>query len=198
MKSPGFLICVEPSRCIGKKHETGILINYSIPYNPVFFAYATITPDSATLYINESKLTDKVKEHLGNDVQIQPYNAIFEDLQVLGSKVTSDINTRKYLISTKASWALTQALGGDEKVEEVRSPIADAKVVKNSVEMEGARACHIRDGAAFIEYFAWLEDQLITKQATVDEATGADKLYEFRSSVPAFLLMFSEYKAYNI
>lgn len=43
------------------------------------------------------------------------------------------------------------------------------------------RACHIRDGAALIEYFAWLEDQLIAKSAKLDEVQAADKLEAIRS-----------------
>src|SRR5271163_2675150 len=35
-----------------------------IDYNPVFFAYALVTHDSATLYIDEKKLTKQVKDHL--------------------------------------------------------------------------------------------------------------------------------------
>src|SRR5579862_7189621 len=31
-----------------------------IDYNPVFFAYALVTPESSTLYINEKKLTKEV------------------------------------------------------------------------------------------------------------------------------------------
>jgi Xaa-Pro aminopeptidase len=31
-----------------------------------------------------------------------------------------------------------------------RSPVADAKSIKNTVEIEGFRQCHIRDGAALV------------------------------------------------
>lgn len=157
----------------------------SIPYNPVFFSYAVVTPDAVTLYIDDSKLTDAVKAHLGPSVMIRPYESIFEDIQALSAATSaSDGPQTKYLISTKASWALSQALGGEEKVEETRSPIGDAKAIKNDVEMEGMRACHIRDGAALIEFFAWLEDQLITKGVKLDEVEAADKLEAIRSLVP--------------
>ncbi|GAT29707.1 exocyst complex component Sec8 [Aspergillus luchuensis] len=73
------------------------------------------------------------------------------------------------------------SLGGEEQVEEVRSPIADAKAVKNDVELAGMRACHVRDGAALIEYFAWLENELINKKTTLDEVDAADKLEQIRS-----------------
>lgn len=87
----------------------------------------------------------------------------------------------KFLISNRTSWALSERLGGESRVEEIRSPVADAKAIKNDVELAGMRACHIRDGAALIEYFAWLEDRLINHGEKIDEVEGADKLESIRS-----------------
>jgi len=55
-------------------------------------------------------------------------------------------------------------------------------MIKNNTEMEGFRQCHIRDAAALINYFAWLEDQLAAG-VKLSEVEGADKLEEFRSYV---------------
>ena len=87
------------------------------------------------------------------------------------------------MISTKASWALILDLGGEDNVDEVRSPVGDAKAIKNKTELEGMRQCHIRDGAALCEYFAWLEEQLVVKSTKLDELQGADKLEQIRSLV---------------
>ena len=156
-----------------------------IPYNPVFFSYAAVTHDSATLYVDASKLDDKVYEHLHGDVQVKPYEALFGDLSALSQPAetngTMEKKHSKIMVSKQASWALSLGLGGEDKVEEVRSPIGDAKAVKNETELEGMRQCHIRDGAALTTFFAWLEDQLITKGATLDEVQAADKLEEIRS-----------------
>jgi Xaa-Pro aminopeptidase len=166
------------------------LTAYSIPYNPVFFSYAVITPTLVTLYVDESKLPKDVKEHLSDKVTIRPYDAIFKDITAL-SKESFEAEgadaTKKFLTSNRASWALNKALGGDDKVEEIRSPIGDAKAVKNEVELEGMRQCHIRDGAAITEYFAWLEDQLLNKKATLDEVDGADKLEAIRKKHDKFM-----------
>ena len=168
----------------------------SIPYNPVFFSYATVTPTTATIYINSNKFNPSVKTHLGDKVHIRPYEAIFEDSKALSKSLgeeqisPSDPNVtgprRKFMISTKASWALSLNLGGEDKVDEVRSPVGDAKAIKNRTELEGMRACHIRDGAALSEYFAWLEEQMTVKNATLDEVQGADRLEQIRSYVHAF------------
>ena len=165
----------------------------SIPYNPVFFSYALITPTSATLYVESSKLSPEVKSQLGETVHIQPYDAIFNDAKSLSESLEVEIVStddeklaipkRKFMISTKASWALSLALGGEEKVDELRSLIGDAKAIKNDIELEGMRACHIRDGAALSEYFAWLEEELTVKKTKLDEVQAADKLEQIRSFV---------------
>ncbi|KAL8759494.1 MAG: hypothetical protein Q9199_000715 [Rusavskia elegans] len=166
-----------------------------IPYNPVFFSYAAVTPTTATLYIDESKLSENVLPHLGDTVRIRPYSAIFEDSKAFGESLEMEapiagrpqIPKKKFWISTKASWALSIELGGEEKVEEVRSPIGDAKAIKNATELEGMRACHIRDGASLSEYFAWLEEELVIKGTKLDEVQAADKLEEIRSKKERFV-----------
>ena len=154
-----------------------------IPYNPVFFSYAVVTPTSATLYIDDTKFEKDVKDHLGPDVQVKPYSEIFDELKALGAAVTASTENpkRKVLLSTKASWALSLAMGGEQNVEDIRSPVADSKAIKNDTELDGMRNCHIRDGAALSEYFSWLEHQLTEKKSTLDEVQAADKLEQIRS-----------------
>nr|POE56588.1 putative xaa-pro aminopeptidase p [Quercus suber] len=162
-----------------------------IPYNPVFFSYAVVTPTTVTLYVDESKLPENAKAHLAG-VTIRPYASIFADITALVSEESATSSSsvaskRKYLVSTRASWALSQSLGGEKSVDEVRSPIGDAKAVKNSTELAGMRNCHIRDGAALSEYFAWLEDELVIKKTTLDEVQAADQLEKIRSKHDHFV-----------
>ncbi|KAL6242670.1 hypothetical protein RBB50_010316 [Rhinocladiella similis] len=190
-----------------KKKATGMVVSMldevawlfnlrgsDIPYNPVFFSYAAVTHDSATLYVDSSKLGPEVKEYLGGSVEIKPYNALFDDLTSLSEASSKDVqqdgatqaHDPKLLLSNKSSWALSLGLGGEEKVEQGRSPLSDAKAIKNDTELEGMRQCHIRDGAALIEYFAWLEHELLSG-AWIDEVQGADKLQEIRSKGEHFM-----------
>lgn len=150
-----------------------------IKYSPLFYCYAFITADKAILYVNESKIDRVVSEHLTESgVNIKPYDSFFENVEQAGEG--------KYLITSTASWALDAALGS-RKAMKVKSPIADAKSVKNEVELEGMRACHIRDGAALASYFAWLEDQLVAKHSVINEAQAADKLLELREKQGLFV-----------
>ncbi|KAI4118918.1 MAG: hypothetical protein LQ345_001105 [Seirophora villosa] len=154
-----------------------------------------LTPTTATLYIDHSKLESDVVPYLGEQVLIRPYDAIFEDAEGFGRSLEVEAPVegkppgpkKKFWISTKASWALSLNLGGEEKVDEVRSPIGDAKAIKNSTELEGMRACHIRDGASLSEFFAWLEEESIVKQTKLDEVQVADKLEEIRAKKDRFV-----------
>ncbi|KAK0384781.1 hypothetical protein NLU13_7259 [Sarocladium strictum] len=189
--SPGFVVSM--------LDEVAWLLNLrgsDIPHNPVFFSYAIVTAEVATLYVDESKLDDACRSHLkANNVEIKAYADIFGDCEKLCTDVKQKAEadggslstTGSFLISNKASWALKLALGGDDAVEDIRSPIGDAKAIKNETEIAGMRACHVRDGAALIEYFAWLEEQLIAKKAHLDEVDGADKLQEIREKQKHFV-----------
>lgn len=60
------------------------------------------------------------------------------------------------------------------------TPLALNKAVKNKSEIMGLVNCHIRDGVALSQYFAWLEYSVINGM-NVNEISGAAKLEEFRS-----------------
>lgn len=142
--------------------------------------------------MDESKFDTDVKSHLGDKVEIRPYNSIFEDIKVLSQSLDEEPVEKgklkkKFMISTKASWALSLNLGGEEKVDDVRSLVGDAKAVKNKTELEGMRACHIRDGASLTEFFAWLEEELVLKGTKLDEVQAANKLESIRAQKDHFV-----------
>lgn len=163
-----------------------------IPYNPVFFSYATVTPTSTALYVDQAKLTDEARSHLGDEVSIRPYETIFSDLKALKESAPDPQDDkasvkRKFAISGTASWALSLELGGEDKVDEIRSPISGAKTIKNATELAGMRACHVRDGAALSEFFAWLEDVIVVQKKPLDEVQAADKLEAIRKEKDHFV-----------
>lgn len=161
--------------------EVAYLLNLrgdDVPYNPVFFAYAAVTRAGATLFINEKQIPQDVREHLGH-VEIRPYEDVFSYFKALSAQ-----SSRRILVSNKASWALALAIGANQ-VGEVRSPISDAKGIKNAQELKGMKKCHVRDGAALVEYFAWLEDVLASGRE-IDEVDAVSQLAKFRSEKQLF------------
>ncbi|XP_008802676.2 aminopeptidase P2 isoform X2 [Phoenix dactylifera] len=66
------------------------------------------------------------------------------------------------------------------------SPVTLAKAVKNKSEIDGMRSCHLRDAAALVEFWAWMEEE-IHKNAVLTEVEVADKLLEFRKKQAGFM-----------
>ncbi|KAI9258225.1 peptidase M24, structural domain-containing protein [Phascolomyces articulosus] len=145
--------------------------------NPVFYSYAVVTNSEAILYVEAAKITDDVRQHLGDSVTLKPYAVIFDDLKQFGEKLTA--SSKKLIINSRTSLAIEVA-AGQLNVQEERSFITDAKAIKNEAELKGMRDCHMRDAAALVHYFAWLEKQL-KAGVVLDEVDGADRLEKFRA-----------------
>lgn len=145
-----------------------------IPYNPVFYGYAVIDPSpkgeentgTITLF-TDNPLGAEVQHYCAeNGVQVEPYANIWQRLA-----------GRKFLVPDNASWQIVRRA---EDTEPMHSPVDLFKSVKNTAEINNARAAQVKDGVALAQYFAWLEDQLIKKGALIDEHRAALKLSEIR------------------
>lgn len=151
-----------------------------IRFNPVFFAYALVTANSAVLFLREggATLSTEAKQALDADnIAIASYEAAAEQLALQTAVLPG-----KILISPTCNWKIAEAVGRTRIVSKP-SPVTAAKAIKNEVELNGFRQCHIRDGAAFIRYLAWLEDQ---PDGSIDEVDGAERLEQFRAEDPYY------------
>lgn len=157
--------------------EVAWLVNMrgsDIPYNPVFFSYATVSPNGAQLYMDPDKLTDAAKQHLSEaNVHIRDYGAIWKDLTQLESK--------RVFTSKGSSVAIMDHLGGKCSLLDL-SPIARLKAAKNHVEQEGMRVAHLKDAVAMCEFLYTVSknpesfDEL-SAEALVDSLRAAQKDY---------------------
>ncbi|XP_060808234.1 xaa-Pro aminopeptidase ApepP [Amyelois transitella] len=163
-----------------------------IEYNPVFFAYLLVTPTSVVLSCSHT-LSDSVLDQLKServDITLAPYESITETLTQHAKKV-AESERRPIWLSSEASEAIHSAASGMtvlkrplDLISEV-APVALMKLIKNEVELQGFRACHIRDGIAVIRFFRWLEQNV--KESSVSEVQAADKLLEFRKEEADFM-----------
>uniref|UniRef100_A0A1A9VFT0 Aminopeptidase P N-terminal domain-containing protein n=1 Tax=Glossina austeni TaxID=7395 RepID=A0A1A9VFT0_GLOAU len=154
-----------------------------IDYNPVFFAYLIVTHDELKFFVSSTKLPSDFKDHLvtnGVEVSIFAYEEIGEHLIRLIKK-----REEKIWISPNSSYYLNSMIPKNKRHQEV-TPIALSKAIKNNIEVEGFVNCHIRDGVALCQYFAWLEAMVLNKQH-VSEISGAIKLEELRSKREHFM-----------
>lgn len=164
-----------------------------IDFNPVFFAYAVVTPDKVVLFIEKEQLDESARAYLGDAVEIQPYNEIFNYLKQLAQSLDLVGDNKDegpfILLPTKASKAIADSIAWANPsatfTRSIPSPVADLKAIKNAVELEGFRQSHIRDGGALARYFAWLEEAL-EQGKTVSEWEGAEVLEGFRKELEGF------------
>ncbi|CAG7820443.1 unnamed protein product, partial [Allacma fusca] len=147
-----------------------------IHYNPVFFSYVIVTPTKVNFFINSVRLEDSALKGLKAGIEnltIHPYESILEGL--VG--VVDEVNEKIWL-SKKVSAALASSVPDDRRILKL-TPISLMKSLKNSVEVQGIINCHVRDAAALCNFFAWLEEAMLSGQK-LTEISAADKLQKFR------------------
>ncbi|CAH1228179.1 XPNPEP2 [Branchiostoma lanceolatum] len=153
-----------------------------VPFNPVFFAYAIVTTDTAVLYLDTNKVTDDVTSHLrlgcttgASCVQVAAYDTLLTAVEALAA----DSTIRKIWISSASTtYAVFSKVPESKQILDA-SPVMKMKSKKNSVEQQGLKNAHIRDAVAKCEYLMWLEDAV--PGGSVTEISGADYLQQLRS-----------------
>lgn len=147
-----------------------------IDYNPVFFAYVIITATSVELIVDAAKLPATHVQHFADNGIAVQLHAYADISTVLATHVAA--TNGKVWLGLASGYALTALVPEPRRLQEL-SPIAVLKALKNETEAAGMRACHVRDGVALCQYFAWLEARVAAGEA-VDEMSGAAQLEEFR------------------
>jgi len=119
--------------------------------NPVPLAFAILHDDaSCDLFAHPGKAA-AILEHLGPDVRLHPQEGFAPALAALTGPVRIDPKTAPQLLSDVLSGAgVSIAQGAD--------PCLLPKARKNPVEIAGTRAAHLRDGAAMVQFLAWLDE----------------------------------------
>jgi len=144
-----------------------------VSHTPVALAYAIVHADAtADLYVAPEKLTDAVRQHLGNAVRIHERAAFAPALKALAGK-------RVAVDPERAVAAIFEALEtGGAKVLSLRDPVVLAKALKNPAEIAGHKAAQLRDGAALVRFLRWIEAEAPKGQLT--EIAASDRLQAFR------------------
>ncbi|KAM0057674.1 putative xaa-Pro aminopeptidase [Helianthus debilis subsp. tardiflorus] len=144
-----------------------------VSYSPVVHAFVIVTRKSAFFYVDERKLSSEVKTYMEeNNITVKDYSAVSSDVALLASnQLTSAKETQsngatepedsshKIWVDPRCCYSLYSKLSGDQVLLQ-QSPLALPKSLKNPVEMVGLKNAHIRDGAAIVQYFAWLDKQM--------------------------------------
>ncbi|XP_031250478.1 aminopeptidase P1 [Pistacia vera] len=192
-----------------------------ISYSPVVQAFAIVTTNSAFLYVDNKKVSSEVYSSLKESgIELRDYSAVSGDVVLLvsdqlkssltdvqgnGAKEAEGKIDLIWADPRSCCYALYSKLKSD-KVFMQQSPLALAKALKNPVELDGLKKAHIRDGAAVVQYFAWLDKQMQeiygasgyfleaeggnkkknSESMKLTEVTASDKLESFRASKEHF------------
>ncbi len=158
-----------------------------VAFNPMPHSFLLAGRDGrAVWFVTEDKLDASLMESLPDHVELQPFDALLTTLKtriVTGQRVLIDpdfspVAVRQTLETCGASVLCRPGL------------LTLAKAVKNPVELQGMRNCHLDDGVAWTEFHAWLLETVPARAKTgnpVTEREAEEKILDLRKARPGFI-----------
>jgi len=145
-----------------------------VDHTPLVLSFAILDADGAVdWFIAPGKRSDALAAHLGNGVVMHDPDAFAGALDGLkGRRVLAAPDSAAAWIFDRLERAGAVVLRGSD-------PVTMSKAIKNETELAGARAAHLRDGAALSRFLHWLS--LEAPGGAVDEMFAAAKLAAFRA-----------------
>ena len=143
-----------------------------VKFNPVVMAYAIITMDEVTLYIDNAKVTDEIiSEFKSQNIIIKGYEEVISDVKVLTASV--------YIDPAKVNASIFKAIPKEVKVIEGTNITTSLKAIKNETELRNLENCQVRDGVAMVRFIKWLKESV--GKIKVTEISAAEKLSSIRA-----------------
>ncbi|MBW3698601.1 aminopeptidase P family protein [Vibrio sp. T187] len=141
---------------------------------PVVLANAIIHADqSVEFFLDPSRIPAEFADHTGAGISVRHPSELESALQALSGKtVTVDS-------ATSNAWYTLLLQNAGAQIIESADPCLMPKAAKNDVEIAGMKACHIRDGAAMVNFLSWLDSE-VAQGKLHDEAFLSDTLQAFR------------------
>lgn len=144
-----------------------------VAHTPIALAHAIVPTDGEPIvFLDREKLDMETRAFLTQVCTMCEPHELTDKLKSVAQ------NAKIMLDPASAAFAFTQLVedaGGS--VVAARDPVSLPRAVKNSVELEGTRAAHLRDGAAMATFLCWIDQQ---QPGTIDEIMAAKKLEEVR------------------
>ncbi len=145
--------------------------------NPVVLAFALVTSDTATLFIDQTKLSQQDRETLyAAGIGTADYAQV--------GRYLGNLSGRVLLLDPRRTCShLYNALLPD--IRDEINPTTRFKAVKNNVEIAHIRETMVKDGVALTRFFKWLEEA-IGKEA-ITELSLAERLRHLRAEQEGFV-----------
>ncbi|SIS80267.1 aminopeptidase P family protein [Phaeovulum vinaykumarii] len=148
-----------------------------IARNPVVLAFAILHDTGRlSLFTAPEKISEDLRAHLGPEITLRPVSAFGPALRSLGGPVlvAADSVPRQVVLELHEAGVAVET-GAD--------PCLLPKARKTPAEIAGARAAHLRDGAAMVEFLAWCDEALPGGHQT--EIDVVRRLEAFRAATGA-------------
>jgi Xaa-Pro aminopeptidase len=168
---------------VSDPHAVSWLFNIrgsDVPHTPVVLAFAMVPKEGRpALYVDPGKLSNAVRAALEQVADVRTDDDFERDLAALGkeqSRVRLDP-----AVCPEAIARLVAENGG--KVLRGGDPITPMKAVKNTAEIDGARAAQQRDGVAMTRFLAWFDAE--APRGRLTEIAAVEALESFRRDTGA-------------
>ncbi|MDX3925093.1 MAG: aminopeptidase P family protein [Shinella sp.] len=148
-----------------------------VPHTPHPLARAILHSDGkAELFIDKRKTGIEEEAYLTQLADLLPPSAFAERIEALaaeGKRILIDPDQAPFALS-----ALIRSRGG--AVVEAADPARIPRARKNRAELQGSAKAHLQDGAAMVEFLAWLDG---SEPGTLTEIDVTRKLEDCRRAV---------------
>ncbi|MBI1775314.1 MAG: aminopeptidase P family protein [Proteobacteria bacterium] len=146
-----------------------------VPRTPLPLSFAVVDSEGQVdLFIDPRKLTPAARDRLGNAVSVRPPGEFAAGL--------SERAKERVLVdpSTAPAWVFDRLSEAGATIVRGPDPCQLAKACKNSVELDGTRRAHRRDGASVTRFLAWLAER--APQGGLSEIEASDRLAALRGA----------------
>lgn len=149
-------------------------------HTPVALCYAVVTLDCVHLFINDSKVSNTIKEVWAKDnIVLHAYNDIYAYTSSLSD------NETVLLDPERLNYALYNSIPSSVKRIEQTNPCVMFKAIKNETEVQNIRIAHHKDAIAHTKFMYWLKTTF--GKETITELSASDKLEQFRAEQENFI-----------
>jgi len=148
-----------------------------IPRNPLAQGFAVLHASGDVAFFTNATADEDVIAHLGSDVALYAYDGLPAYLRTLTGTVQLDPGS-----APEAVRAVLDDVEGIE-IDEADDPCVLPKACKTDAEIAATRGAHLRDGAAMVEFLAWLDEH--APSGALSEIDAAKSLEGFRRATNA-------------
>lgn len=162
-----------------------------IECSPVVISYSIIEKEKATLFIDQAKLSEEIKD------EFEKQNIYIRDYEDISTYISSFKSRSKVLIDINRNNSyIYNSISNKCKIIKIDEITNKLKAIKNEVEIKNLKKCHDKDNVAMVKFLYWLKNNIGKEKIT--EISASDRLENYRKRVDLFQgLSFNTIAAYK-